>query len=153
MYKHQSPGTAKKGQIKLLADIGTKYTVLRVLMLVAFFAVAHAVGTVLFWTPLIGLLLAVLSGIVGWLVSCGGILTLIIYRIGGVTVTTDGIYGRDSRGKRFDLCFDQIQHFERHGNRIDIGADVITKRGDVRRREYVLHVANAEEIMQVYDNR
>lgn len=153
MYKNQSPGTAKQGQVKLVAHIGAKYIALRVLKLLAFFAIAHAVGTVLFWTPLIGLLLAVLSGALGWVVALGGIGTMMMYRMSGVTVTADGIYGRDSRGKKFDLCYDQIQHFEQHGNRIDVGADVITARGNVRKREYVLHVTNADEIMQAYDNR
>ncbi len=153
MTKHQSPGTAKKGQVKLIADIGAKYTVLRVLKQMAFFAIAHAVGTVLFWTPPVGLLLAVLSAVAGWVGALGGIVMLIMYRIGGVAITTDGIYGRDVHGKKFDLCFDQIQHFEQNGNRIDVSADVITKRGHVRKREYVLHMTNAEEFMQAYENR
>lgn len=153
MYKHQSPRTAKKGQIKLIADIGAKYAALRVLVLLAFLVATHVVGSVLFWTPLVGLFLAVLVGAVGWLVAIGGVVTLIIYCIGGIAITTDGIYGRDARGKKFDLCFDQIQRFEQNGHRINMDADVITERGDVRRREYVLHVSNVEEIMQVYDNR
>lgn len=153
MYKHQSPGTAKKGQIVLIADVGPRYVWLRLLKILAFFAIANLAGFTLFWTPLIGFILTIVVGAIGFILSVWGVVALILYRIGGVALTTDGIYGMDMHGKRYDLCFDQIQRFERKGHRIHISADVITKRGSVKRRELDLSMSNIEQFVQAYENR
>ena len=153
MYKQQSPDTAKSGQVRLTAHIGAAYVFRRILKILAFFALSNLTAALLFWTPLIGLFLMLAVGVLTWLLTLVGIVELILYCFGGVVMTENGIYGKDGRGKKFDLCFDRIQHFERVGNRIHVHGDVITKRGDVKRREYVLCMTNATEFEAQYQER
>ena len=153
MYKHQSPGTAKKGQIILIADVGPRYVWLRLLKILAFLVIVNLAGFTLFWTPLVGFILTAVVDAIGFALAVWGVIALILYRIGGVAITTDGIFGMDMHGKRYDLCFDQIQSFERKGRRIHISADVITKRGRVKRREFDLSMSNVEQFVQAYENR
>ena len=145
--------TAKNGQIKLISKISVTHILWRVLKIVLFFIIAHIIGFVVFLVPIIGLIPSFLIGLCAWILSLFWLVMLLIYCFSHTVITSDGIYGRDKRNRSFDVCFDQIQKFERNGTKIIIGADESTRDGNVRRRKHVIPMINSIEFEETYNNR
>ena len=145
--------TAKYGEIKLRSKISATHILWRILKIILFVIVTHVIAFVVFLVPLIGLIPSFLILLCSWLCTVLMIASLVIYCFSHTVITSDGIYGRDKRNCSFDVCFDQIQQFERSGTKIIIGSDEITRKGDVKRRLHVIPMINSIEFEEQYNNR
>ncbi len=153
MNKQKGQTTARKGNVKLVSKISITHILGRLLKIVLVFLILHLIGLILFLIPLIGLLFSALIGLVCWIYTLDRLIGLVVYCFSRTVITSDGIYGRDKRCKGFDYRFDQIQKFERSGTKILICADVVTKKGQIKRKEHVIPMINSVEFEEAYNQR
>ena len=118
-----------------------------------FLIIAHVIGFVAFLIPLIGWIFSIIIGAISWLIALPFLISLLIYCFSHTVITSDGIYGRDKLNRSFDVCFDQIQRFERNGTKIIIGSDELKKDGNIRQREHIIPMINSVEFEQAYLDR
>lgn len=145
--------TAKNGEIKLRSKLSVTHILWRLLKIALFLIIAHVIGFVAFLIPLIGWIFSIIIGAISWLIALPFLISLLIYCFSHTVITSDGIYGRDKLNRSFDVCFDQIQRFERNGTKIIIGSDELKKDGDIRQREHIIPMINSVEFEQAYLNR
>ena len=145
--------TAKNGEVKLRSKLSVTHILWRLLKIALLLIIAHVIGFVAFLIPLIGWIFSIIIGAIAWLIALPFLISLLIYCFSHTVITSDGIYGRDKLNRSFDVCFDQIQKFERNGTKIIIGADEPTRDGNVRRREHVIPMINSIEFEETYNNR
>ncbi len=153
MRAQENQRTAKNGQVKLVSKISLAHVLGRILIILLFLLAFHILSFLLFLIPLIGLIPSLLVGLIGWLVALYLVISLLIYCFSHTVITTDGIYGRDRNHRSFDVCFDQIQYFERSGTKIIFRSDELTGKGDVTRREHAIRMINSVEFEEQYKNR
>lgn len=145
--------TAKHGEVKIRSKISATHVLWRLLKILLLLIIAHLIGFLVFLIPLIGWIPSLMIGALAWLIALIWLVRLLIYCFSHTVITSDGIYGRDKQCRSFDVCFDQIQKFERNGTKIVIGSDELTKKGNVRRREHIIPMINSVEFEQEYLNR
>ncbi|MBQ2806921.1 MAG: hypothetical protein IJF08_07715 [Clostridia bacterium] len=145
--------TAKNGEIRLRSKLSVTHILWRLLKIALFLIIAHVIGFVAFLIPLIGWIFSIIIGAISWLIALLMLISLLIYCFSHTVITSDGIYGRDKLNRSFDVCFDQIQRFERNGTKIIIGSDELKKDGDIRQRVHVIPMINSVEFEQAYLNR
>lgn len=145
--------TAKNGEVKLRSKLSVTHILWRLLKIALFLIIAHVIGFVAFLIPLIGWIFSIIIGAISWLIALPFLISLLIYCFSHTVITSDGIYGRDKLNRSFDVCFDQIQRFERNGTKIIIGSDELKKDGDIRQREHIIPMINSVEFEQAYLNR
>ena len=145
--------TAKNGEVKLRSKLSVTHILWRLLKIALFLIIAHVIGFVAFLIPLIGWIFSIIIGAISWLIALPFLISLLIYCFSHTVITSDGIYGRDKLNRSFDVCFDQIQRFERNGTKIIIGSDELKKDGNIRQREHIIPMINSVEFEQTYLNR
>ena len=145
--------TAKNGEVKLRSKLSVTHILWRLLKIALFLIIAHVIGFVAFLIPLIGWIFSIIIGAISWLIALPFLISLLIYCFSHTVITSDGIYGRDKLNRSFDVCFDQIQRFERNGTKIIIGSDELKKDGDIRQRVHIIPMINSVEFEQAYLNR
>lgn len=145
--------TAKNGKAKIRSKISVTHILWRLLKIALFLIIAHIIGFLAFWIPFIGWIFSIIIGVIAWLIALVMLISLFIYCFSHTVITTDGIYGRDKLNRSFDVCFDQIQKFERDGTKIIIGSDELKKDGNIRQREHIIPMINSVEFEQEYLNR
>ena len=145
--------TAKNGEVKLRSKLSVTHILWRLLKIALFLIIAHVIGFVAFLIPLIGWIFSIIIGAISWLIALPFLISLLIYCFSHTVITSDGIYGRDKLNRSFDVCFDQIQRFERNGTKIIIGSDELKKDGNIRQREHIIPMINSVEFEQAYLNR
>ena len=145
--------TAKNGEVKLRSKLSVTHILWRLLKIALFLIIAHVIGFVAFLIPLIGWIFSIIIGAISWLIALPFLISLLIYCFSHTVITSDGIYGRDKLNRSFDVCFDQIQRFERNGTKIIIGSDELKKDGNIRQREHIIPMINSVEFEQAYLDR
>ena len=145
--------TAKNGKVKIRSKISVTHILWRLLKIALLLIIAHVIGFVAFLIPLIGWIFSIIIGAIAWLIALPFLISLLIYCFSHTVITSDGIYGRDKLNRSFDVCFDQIQRFERNGTKIIIGSDELKKDGNIRQREHIIPMINSVEFEQAYLDR
>ena len=145
--------TAKNGEFKLRSKLSVTHILWRLLKIALLLIIAHIIGFVAFLIPLIGWIFSIIIGVIAWLIALVMLISLIVYCFSHTVITSDGIYGRDKLNRSFDVCFDQIQKFERNGTKIIIGSDELKKDGNIRQREHIIPMINSVEFEQAYLDR
>lgn len=145
--------TAKNGKVKIRSKISVTHILWRLLKIALFLIIAHVIGFVAFLIPLIGWIFSIIIGAIAWLIALPFLISLLIYCFSHTVITSDGIYGRDKLNRSFDVCFDQIQRFERNGTKIIISSDELKKDGNIRQREHIIPMINSVEFEQAYLDR